>query len=75
MQKRHFEMIAGCVARSRMAVEFIDRNAKRHDARLNGIRSVAIDLAATLGHDNPAFDKARFMKACGFSADPFASRS
>jgi hypothetical protein len=72
MQKRHFDLIAGCVSRSRMATE-IERNSQKRDAGLRGIRLVAIDLAATLHHQNPKFDRARFMEACGFSADVFQS--
>jgi hypothetical protein len=31
----------------------------------SAIRLVAIDIAATLAADNPSFDRARFLKACG----------
>jgi hypothetical protein len=65
MERRHFELIAGCVARSRMAKSLIG-NAKERNAALSGIRLVATDLAATLAHTNPNFDRARFMKACGY---------
>jgi hypothetical protein len=67
MQRRHFELIAGSIARSRMAKGLIG-NAKERNAALSGIRLVAIDIAATLAHDNPDFDRARFMKACGLDA-------
>jgi hypothetical protein len=64
MERRHFELIAGCVSRSRMA-KGLTGNAKERNAALGGIRLVAIDLAATLANENPNFDRARFMKACG----------
>jgi hypothetical protein len=64
MERRHFELIAGCVARSRMAKSLIG-NAKERTAAIDGIRLVAIDLAATLANENPNFDRARFMRACG----------
>jgi hypothetical protein len=64
MERRHFELIAGCVSRSRMA-KSLTGNAKERNAALSGIRLVATDLAATLANENPNFDRARFMKACG----------
>lgn len=64
MERRHFELIAGSVSRSRMA-KGLEGNAVKRTAALDGIRLVAIDLAATLANDNPNFDRARFMKACG----------
>jgi hypothetical protein len=65
MERRHFELIAGCVSRSRMA-KSLTGNAKERNAALSGIQLVATDLAATLAHTNENFDRARFMKACGF---------
>lgn len=64
MERRHFELIAGSVGRSLMAKGLI-RNAKQRQAALDGIRLVAIDLAATMAAENANFDRARFMKACG----------
>lgn len=64
MQKRHFELIAASISRSRMAKGLIG-NAKQRQAAQDGIRLVAIDLAASFAAANPLFDKARFMKACG----------
>lgn len=64
MERRHFELIAGSVSRSRMAKSLIG-NTKERNAAIRGIRLVAIDLAASLAAENPNFDRARFMKACG----------
>ena len=66
MQRRHFELIAGAVSRSRMATDWLEKNQQKRNAGLKALRLVAGDLAATLAHENPGFDKARFMKACGF---------
>jgi hypothetical protein len=44
----------------------LEGNAVKRNAALDGIRLVATDLAATLAHTNPDFDRARFMAACGF---------
>lgn len=49
-----------------MATDWLEKNAQKRTAALKGIKLVATDLAATLANDNPEFDKARFMKACGF---------
>lgn len=67
MEKRHFELIAGSVARSRMATD-LKRNSVKRNAAQAGIRLVAIDLAATLAHTNENFDRARFLAACGVDA-------
>lgn len=32
---------------------------------LQGCNSVAVAVANTMARDNPAFDRARFLKACG----------
>jgi hypothetical protein len=66
MQRRHFEIIAGSISRSRMATE-LEGNAQKRNAGIQGIRLVAIDLAATMAHQNPRFDRARFMEACGLA--------
>lgn len=65
MQKRHFEMVAASVNRSRMASS-IKGSAAKKAAADDAIRLVAIDLAASFRHENPNFDRARFMTACGF---------
>lgn len=67
MQRRHFELIAGSIARSRMASDIGGTAAKKEAAR-RAIQLVAIDIAATMGKENPNFDRARFMTACGFNA-------
>ena len=65
MQRRHFELIAASIARSRMASE-ISGTAAKKAAAVAAIRLVAIDLATSCAKENPAFDRDRFMKACGF---------
>lgn len=64
MTRKDYELIAGAVSRSRMA-KTLDADAKRRGAAEDALRLVAIDLAATLAHDNPRFDRDRFLKACG----------
>lgn len=64
-QKRHFELIAKSVWRSQ-AASSISGTAAKKAAAADAIRLVAIDLAASFRHENPNFDRARFMTACGF---------
>ena len=65
MTKKHYELLAGSISRSRMANGLIG-NAKERAAAIGGVRLVAIDIAATLAADNPRFNRKRFLTACGF---------
>lgn len=67
MQRRHFELIAASVHRSRMA-SAITGTAKEKAAKESALRLVAIDLASTMRAENPRFDRDRFLTACGVSA-------
>ncbi len=60
MTRKDYELIAGALHRSGMAMN-IGKKRTAHD----GIRLVTIDLAATLAHENALFDRERFLKACG----------
>ncbi len=42
-------------------------NGGNVDAYTNGAFSVAVAIANRLAADNPAFDRARFLKACGIA--------
>lgn len=64
-QRRHYEMIASSIGRTRMAVNIGPK------ARMTGpaaVRLAAIDLAATFAADNSRFDRDRFLRACGIDA-------
>jgi hypothetical protein len=65
MQKRHFELVAASIHRSQMASNIGGTAAKKEAAR-RAIHLVATDIAVSFAHENPNFDKARFMAACGF---------
>ena len=66
MTRKDYELIAAALHRSSKALNLSKRATARHDYE-TAIRLVAIDLCATLAYDNPRFDKAIFMKACGFN--------
>lgn len=62
-EKDHI-LIAACVHRTRMARSITGTQAAKA-ASAAALRLVAIDLAASLRHDNPWFDRERFLTACG----------
>lgn len=60
MTRKDYVAIAAAIHRTGMA--------RRIGKGLDGERTlqlVAIDIAATMAADNPRFDRARFLKACG----------
>lgn len=63
-QRRHYEAIAASISRTRMTTG-LNPSEKARNAGLAAVRLGAIDIAATLAADNPNFDRARFLKACG----------
>jgi hypothetical protein len=64
VRRKDYELIAAALHRSNMAAG-IGAKPLFGEGMKAGVRLVAIDLAATLEHDNPRFDRARFLKACG----------
>jgi hypothetical protein len=66
MTKKDYELIAGSVWRSVRSYEWIEKNKVKREAKRNALHLVATDLSARLAHDNPKFDKDKFMTACGF---------
>lgn len=57
MQRRHFEAIAGAI-----------RELLGDPLDTDDHRAVAEAMARVLAGTNPAFDRARFLKACGVTA-------
>lgn len=64
MTKKDYELIAGCIARTRMVNE-LEGNSVKRQVRQACLRLVTIDLTATLAEENPLFNKQKFIKACG----------
>ena len=61
------QLIAGALSRTRMASEIANRKAPTKCAAARGaLNLAAIDIAATMAQENPAFDRAAFICACGF---------
>jgi hypothetical protein len=55
MSRKHYEQVAAC----------FKRNTEHGDAAT--LNAVANDLASMFKADNPRFDRARFLNACGLS--------
>lgn len=62
--KAHFEMIANVmrVARNNALANELATDTQLGQVEL--VRQIAQDFAAELARTNPAFDRARFLKAC-----------
>ncbi len=67
MSKKDYELIASAVWRSGAAMRIGRTRKDIAIGREQMQKLIAGDLAATLSHDNPRFDKDRFLKACGVS--------
>lgn len=65
MTHNDYELIARSVFRSQFAASVTEKRKPEAAAAARSFRLVAIDLAASLAHDNPSFDRASFMAACG----------
>lgn len=63
MTKKDYVLIAQSVWRSGYIA---DKNQVRQQAKESMRRLIAIDLASSLKHENPRFDREKFMEACGF---------
>lgn len=61
--KRHYESIATVFSNAMGA-------AKPGDPSLLAVALLAYDLTEMFAEDNPAFDRARFLEACGIKEFP-----
>jgi hypothetical protein len=71
MTKKHFEMIAATLRDELANANSIIQTGPKAEAETEGrtaaLRNVADALCVKFKHENPLFDRDRFMKACGFS--------
>lgn len=65
MTKKDYELIAGAIYRSVRVTQWTNKNRVKREAELKALRLVATDLASSLAHENPKFDRKRFIEACG----------
>jgi hypothetical protein len=65
MTRKDYELIAAAITRATESANQQDEYILQC-AALDGIQRAAIALACGLHADNPRFDHARFLRACGF---------
>ena len=63
MTKKHFIAIAADI-RANLAMR------ERDEGEIHGIEAQARSLCAVFAQFNPAFDRGRFLAACGVEAEP-----
>lgn len=68
MTRKDYQLIAASVHRSMQAHGIGNKSTREVAGGDKALRLVATDLAASLAHDNPRFDRARFLAACGVQA-------
>lgn len=61
MSRKDYEQIAGAIRREVEAWGTMTSEQERLMAK-----AIAVRLAGVFAFDNPRFDRARFMRACGF---------
>lgn len=67
--KRQFELIADIIRLHALAWDETRSIDESSGLCYSVVRSIAHDLALLFASDNPNFDTARFMKACGMNSD------
>lgn len=65
MSRKHYTEVAEIVKSNVQAVNMLD-DPMEIAAATSAIKYMARDLAVFFARDNSAFDRARFMDACGF---------
>ena len=65
LSRKHYEAVAGIIFDA-VAVE--DHDDKVWNGRQDAIHEIASTVAGYFASDNPAFDRQRFLKACGVEA-------
>lgn len=60
MARKDYVAIAAAIHRTGMAVNIGGKKSAEYALKL-----AATDIAATMANNNPRFDRARFLKACG----------
>ncbi len=60
LTRKHFQRMADAIAYTRKL------GTAEQPVREETLRVIARELAALCAEENPAFDRERFMRACGF---------
>lgn len=64
MNQKEYQLIGGAIHRSGMA-NSLNKNKVKRDAAEKMRQLIISDLTATLAHEYPNFDKAKFEETCG----------
>ena len=65
LTRKHFQAIADIIAQETPSSEAASKESTEYAKRLMGL-NIARDMAVFFKHENPAFDRERFLTACGF---------
>lgn len=66
MTRKDYELIAGVIKRETHShIHYTTEQRHLLDRRLAILHDTASQLARMFAHDNPRFDRDRFLKACG----------
>ena len=68
MSKKHFQAIADVISQTKKVNATSDIPTLSRARGECVLLQVALNLAEVCRRDNPAFDKGRFMSACGFES-------
>jgi len=70
MTKKHYEAIAGAIKTEKDSCEFTGEHFSTEyiskEAARGALISIAYSLSTIFANDNPNFNRARFLTACGF---------
>ena len=66
MSRKHFNAIAAAINQSVVQIDnaYFTRGSG-HTAAMDGIRTVAVNIANVCADSNPRFNRNRFLVACG----------
>ncbi len=66
MSKKHFEMITAHFQSQQLLIRSEYPIDERHAYALKTLHQLALDFCTSFRAENPLFDEARFLRACGF---------
>lgn len=66
MTRKDYELIAAAIKATHDRIDQ-QTDFSHNGEQQRGVRRTAAHLADALAHDNPRFDRTRFLKACGIS--------
>lgn len=69
MTKKDFEAIARAIAEARTLGVHMNTSEARANARASALNDATVLIADYCAADNPRFDRARFMRACGVEGE------